>query len=375
MTQRGCLVFLAVLLVGASGCIGETIDPGARSALSPDSGADDTRHDGGGSASSDTGALDAGQALDPDAGSSTVDESGDGGGGGSADGGARADAGGATAADAGSLSDTKPSSGCGKTPTLTNKSTVTISSGGTDRKYILWLPDGYDNNHPYRLILAYHWYTGSAQQVVDCTTEGIRCYTTQSPFYGLFALSGGSTIFIAPDGLDAGWANTDGRDLTFTDDILKQVEADLCIDTTRVFANGFSYGASMTNALACARPDVFRAVAVYSGTEFLSGCTGGTTPVAYYGSHGLGDGTIGIADGRKIRDRWVKNNGCTAQTPPSPAVGSGKHLCTSYDGCSTGHPVRWCEFDGSHGHNPSPIDPGQSTTWNPAEVWNFFTQF
>ena len=38
-------------------------------------------------------------------------------------------------------------------------------------------------------------------------------------------------------------------------------------------------------------------------------------------------------------------------------------------------PVRWCAFDGSNGHDPSPKDPGQSMTWNPAEAWKFFTQF
>jgi hypothetical protein len=49
--------------------------------------------------------------------------------------------------------------------------------------------------------------------------------------------------------------------------------------------------------------------------------------------------------------------------------------CTSYEGCSPGHPVRWCAFDGSNGHDPSPKDPGQSMTWNPVEAWKFFTQF
>jgi hypothetical protein len=64
-----------------------------------------------------------------------------------------------------------------------------------------------------------------------------------------------------------------------------------------------------------------------------------------------------------------------AMNPPEPANNSGSHICTSYDGCSAGHPVRWCAFDGSNGHDPSPKDPGQSMTWNPGEAWKFFTQF
>ena len=272
-----------------------------------------------------------------------------------------------------------PSAGCGKAPTLKNSPTTAISynmvtSSGMSRRYILRYPSNYDNTHPYRLVLAYHWNTGSAAQVFDCNQESIKCYTTQSPFYGLWNLSNNTTIFVAPDGLNAGWANSNGQDVTLTDDILKQVEDDLCIDKSRVFANGFSYGAGMSFALACARPDVFRAVGIYSGGQ-LSGCSGGNSPVAYYATHGLDDGTLQISGGRTMRDRFVKNNGCTAMSPPEPANNSGTHICTSYQGCSAGHPVRWCAFDGSNGHDPSPKDPGQSMTWNPAEAWAFFTQF
>jgi hypothetical protein len=107
----------------------------------------------------------------------------------------------------------------------------------------------------------------------------------------------------------------------------------------------------------------------------LSGCSGGNSPVAYYATHGLDDGVLSIAGGRTMRDRFVRNNGCTSMNPPEPANNSGSHICTSYQGCSAGHPVRWCAFDGSNGHDPSPKDPGQSMTWNPAEAWMFFTQF
>jgi len=273
------------------------------------------------------------------------------------------------------------SMGCGKAPTLKNSPATTanynnVTVGSATRKYILRYPENYDKDHPYRLVIAYHWYSGSASQVFDCTTESIRCYTTQSPFYGMWNLANNSTIFIAPEGTGnpLGWSNTNGADVAFTDELLKQVEADLCIDNSRVFANGFSFGSGMSFALACERPDVFRAVGIYSGGQ-LSGCKGGTKPVAYYASHGEDDGTLGIAGGRTMRDQFVKNNGCNPMTPPEPADGSKTHICTSYEGCSPGHPVRWCAFDGSNGHDPSPKDPGQSMTWNPAEAWKFFTQF
>ena len=84
-------------------------------------------------------------------------------------------------------------------------------------------------------------------------------------YYGLRAQANNSTIFVAPQGINNGWGNSGGQDLKLTDDMIKLIEGDLCVDTTEVFALGFSYGGSMSYALACARPTVFRAVAVYSG--------------------------------------------------------------------------------------------------------------
>ncbi|MFG3555250.1 cellulose binding domain-containing protein [Micromonospora sp. NPDC047557] len=253
--------------------------------------------------------------------------------------------------------------GCGKAPTLTS-GTRTISSSGQNRSYILQIPGGYDRNRPYRLVFGFHWLNGSANNVAS------------AGYYGLAPLSNNSTIFVAPQGIDAGWANTNGRDLTLFDDISRQVENDLCVDTTQRFALGWSYGGAMSYAVACARPTVIRAVTVLSGAN-LSGCNGGTQPVAYFGIHGIYDSVLNISQGRALRDTFVRNNGCTAQSPREPSRGSLTHITTTYSGCRAGYPVQWAAFDGDH--TPSPVDgsssPNDSRTWTSAEIWRFFTQF
>ncbi|MFI7217339.1 cellulose binding domain-containing protein [Micromonospora maritima] len=253
--------------------------------------------------------------------------------------------------------------GCGKAPTLAS-GTRTIASGGQNRSYILRIPDGYDRNRPYRLIFGFHWLNGSANNVAS------------AGYYGLLPLSNNSTIFVAPQGIDNGWANTNGRDLTLFDDISRQVENDLCVDTTQRFALGWSYGGAMSYAVACARPTVVRAVTVLSGAN-LSGCNGGTQPVAYFGIHGIYDSVLNISMGRSLRDTFVRNNGCTAQSPREPSRGSLTHVTTTYAGCRAGYPVQWAAFDGDH--TPSPVDgspsPNDSRTWTSAEIWRFFSQF
>ena len=261
------------------------------------------------------------------------------------------------------------SPGCGKAATLTSGSR-TIQSGGQSRSYILRIPANYDNSHPYRLIFAYHWNGGTMQDIDGGGTSGAAW-----SYYGLQAQANNSTIFVAAQGIGNGWANSGDRDLTLTDDMIKLIEGDLCVDTTKVFALGFSYGGGMSYALACARPTVFRAVAVYSG-GVLSGCNGGTQPVAYIGIHGISDGTLNISGGRSMRDKFVTNNGCTRQDPPEPRAGSLTHTCTTYQGCTSGHPVEWCAFDG--GHTPGMVDGGGddgARTWTKGEVWKFFMQF
>nr|WP_245577510.1 cellulose binding domain-containing protein [Actinoplanes globisporus] len=258
--------------------------------------------------------------------------------------------------------DAAVTAGCGKAPTLTS-GTRTISSGGQNRTYILRVPDNYNRNQPYKLIFAFHWLNGTAANVVS------------GGYYGLQQLSNNSAILVAPQGIDNGWANTGNRDLTLVDNLTSLIEGDLCVDTSQLFALGWSYGGSMSYAVACARPTVFRAVAVLSGAN-LSGCSPGTQPVAYLGIHGIHDSVLNISLGRSIRDTFVRNNGCTSQNPPEPAQGSLTHIVTAYAGCRAGYPVAWAAFDGDH--TPEPVDGTTSTsgarTWVGGEIWKFFSQ-
>ncbi len=260
--------------------------------------------------------------------------------------------------------------GCGSTPGLTS-GTHTIQSGGKSRSFILRVPDNYDNNHPYRLIFAFHWRGGTAQDVASGGTSG-----TAWSYYGQQEQSNNTAILVAPQGLDNGWANPGGEDVTFVDDMIQRIEAGLCVDPAQRFATGFSWGGGMSYALACARANDFRAVAVIAGAQ-ISGCSGGNEPIAYFGIHGISDSVLNIAQGRSLRDRFVSNNGCTSQSPSEPAPGSQTHITTSYSNCGAGYPVQWAAFDGDH--IPGPVDgsPGESgvATWTKGEIWRFFAQF
>ncbi|WP_341716298.1 RICIN domain-containing protein [Micromonospora sp. FIMYZ51] len=260
--------------------------------------------------------------------------------------------------------------GCGKAPTLSS-GTHTIQSNGKSRQFILRVPANYNSNNPYRLIFAFHWRGGTMQEISNGGTSGAAW-----SYYGQQEQSNNSAILVAPQGLGNGWGNAGGEDVTFVDDMIRRIESDLCVNPRQRFALGFSWGGGMSYALACARADVFRAVAVIAGAQ-ISGCSGGNQPIAYFGLHGISDNVLSIGQGRGLRDTFVRNNGCTAQSPREPAAGSRTHITTTYSGCRAGYPVQWAAFD--NGHMPGPVDGTYAesgvTTWTKGEIWRFFAQF
>jgi polyhydroxybutyrate depolymerase len=252
------------------------------------------------------------------------------------------------------------SSGCGAT-TWPTSNTYTIDVSGSSRSYILRIPDNYDTNHPYRLILAFHPLGGTAEMIAN----GF------SPYYGLWNLAQGSTIFVAPQGTAfmgsaLGWANRGGQDIEFTKAMITRFTSELCIDESRIFSEGFSMGGSMSYAIACAMPDTVRAVAVHSGGP-MSGCVAHDKPVAYFMTHGTEDTVCTYPEyGVPQLNDFANVNGCTPQTLPTPSGTAPS--CVDFANCSEGHPTRACIFVGPH--TPSP--PGN---WVPTETWTFISQF
>ncbi|GLA31621.1 putative feruloyl esterase C [Aspergillus phoenicis ATCC 13157] len=244
------------------------------------------------------------------------------------------------------------SPGCGKNPTLANG--VHQING---REYTLKIPDDYDANNPYHLIFGLHWRGGNMDNVVN--GDSIQ------PWYGLESRAQGSAIFIAPNGLNAGWANTNGEDVAFIDAIMEQVESDLCVDQSSRLATGFSWGGGMSYSLACSRAKEFRAVSVLSG-GVISGCDGGNDPIAYLGIHGINDPVLPFDGGVELAERFVGNNGCQPASIEKPQSGSNGWKRTDFDSCSK--PVSFIAYDG--GHDGAPL--GVQSSLAPDATWEFF---
>ena len=264
--------------------------------------------------------------------------------------------------------DPTPSKGCGKDNTLKNY--FKFTGGGIEHEVYLDLPENYDKNKPYRLVFGMHCMGGSAQNVAK-----------NEHYYGYRDQKGAkeSTIFVAPHGYtdNMPWRCGDNKDHLFFDEILTYLNENLCVDTSRVFSSGFSFGAMYSNSLAQTFQHRLRGVVVFATADqviYLPKNAG--KPIAWMGTVGLSDGTCPPSMGRSARDRILKNNGpeghtdCTGEKATEYA-NNGGHVCYDYKTVDPRFPVKWCTFSG--GHQWDMRENGK--LWASDIGWEFITQF
>jgi poly(3-hydroxybutyrate) depolymerase len=223
-------------------------------------------------------------------------------------------------------------------------------------------------NKPYRLFYTSHYLNGTAEIVRTSNYYGLKPYATAA---------NEPAIFVAPQGQNNTWTQ---KDHSLFDDLVAFVKADLCIDTTRVFATGMSFGGMITYSLSTNHQKVIRAAVGLAPANYNIYLPPKTRlPIAWMQTTGMGDRTCPWVNGNSttqgskyIAIEHATNNGCTIPAN-IPTWQSGKHICYDFQGCKAGYPVKACTFDG--GHVQEDTDPGSNVNWIAKESWEFFRQF
>lgn len=241
----------------------------------------------------------------------------------SGDGGSGATGAGSASGGGGSGSGAGPSSGCGVAATP-GASDHTIDVGGVQRAYAVRIPDPYDPSVPHPLVFALHGAGANGSQAIGTT----------------LTIAGVAGITVGPTALGTYWSAFD--DLPLIDALVASLPSELCVDTSHIFAWGYSSGGFMAQDIGCQRADVFRGIGLVEG----GGSGGCPKPVAAWITHNQDDMTVPISMAEAARDGWLATNGCTMATQPTDPS-----PCVAYEGCSAGHPVVWCS-PATGGHNP-----------------------
>jgi polyhydroxybutyrate depolymerase len=193
-----------------------------------------------------------------------------------------------------------PSPGCAVAPgpsVTSQQDTITV--GGSSRSYLLDTPApgtpsptqsatsspttkaGTVPATPRPLVLDFHG-----------LDEGAVIHSATSQFGVLGQKDGFVVVFPQGTGSPVQWDTTDqsstNPDLQYVTALLQQVESTKCIDTSRVYASGFSDGSFMVSLLACTMSNRFAAIAAVSGLQLDKPCPT-TRKVPILAFHGTAD--------------------------------------------------------------------------------------
>ena len=135
-------------------------------------------------------------------------------------------------------------------------SAETIVHDGITREYIIYVPEKYANNIKIPLMLNFHGGSGTASEHVYLSD--MRSLVDKENF-----------ILVYPQGLYNVWnvsLNYDNSTKNKTDDfgfiksMINKISSEYNVDTTRIYASGFSNGAGMAHALACVMSNKIAAI-------------------------------------------------------------------------------------------------------------------
>lgn len=271
----------------------------------------------------------------------------------------------------------RPSAGCRATGAAARPGQVTLpfAAAGDTGTYIRHLPPSYNGQIPLPVVLDLHGYSEPAS--VHVLISALGPFGDAHHFITLTPQTNGPVPL---------WNTAlKGKDVAFLGALLDRAEQTLCVDEARIFVTGYSNGAFMTSALACAFSSRIAAVAPVAGIQEISGCSF-SRPVPVVAFHGTADpfvpynGGVGpaalklpapdgsgktlgqLGAGKQQRGpsipqattAWAKRNGCS--TSPTDKTIAGDVTLISY-ACPADATVELYRVTGGgHAWPGSPVD-------------------
>jgi len=234
-----------------------------------------------------------------------------------------------------------------------------VDVDGRRREFLLHLPAGYDSSHFFPLVLVFHGSSASAS-VIERETS-----------FDHVADSLGFVVAY-PEGLHRGWNigeccrysyQNRVSDVAFAGALIAHLEKGLRIDSSRVYAAGYSDGGTLSMLLACRLPGQIAAIGTVSGTLFnpLPRCDltravpvivihgTGDTHIPYAGQHGTSANTRGqheTLSASQVTQFWVQHDNCAV---PGEESKSGRVVRMQYDCPDSAGVVFYTIHGGEHG--------------------------
>ena len=259
----------------------------------------------------------------------------------------------------------------------------TFTDNGVTREYVLKLPSGYDPSTaaPLPLILNFHGNGGCASDFAQGSYDGPSDLSDVMAAHDVIVAypqgvvrDKGATEWDPGRGTESNMLNDD---VYFAQQLIADLTASHPIDTTRIYALGYSNGGMMAYGLACGLDDQIAAIGIMSGIMLEGSCDASNpTPVIHL--HGTADDALpyaGDASYPSVADVisfWVNHNEIPKTTPTSTTLNDGAVTFDAYTGGAEDSAVHLYTIDGGgHVWFGEDID-GQSPN---ALLWAFLSGF
>lgn len=179
--------------------------------------------------------------------------------------------------------------------TMAQQTTESWMFDGEMREYIQYTPPISMGSENVPLVFCFH---GLGDTMGNFYNIGMDLVADTANFIVVFpqALTDdllGQTAWNSGAGFGGFSLNEDVDDVGFVMAMIDTLSANYNIDTTRIYATGFSMGGFMTNRLACEKPEVFEAMASVAGTIGEEITCQPSIPIRIAHFHGTADNTVG----------------------------------------------------------------------------------
>jgi len=242
---------------------------------------------------------------------------------------------------------------------------------GIERTYRVHLPDNYDENLDYPLVINMH---------------GLGSNSFEQEFYSEFDLVADTAgIVVAyPDGVNNQWnifQDTGVDDVGFISALIDTMDANYNIDLLRVYACGMSMGGFMSHRLGCQLNSRIAAIGSVAGLLVYFNCNL-TRKVPVLQIHGTADDVVPYAGVANTILYWTENDGCpdsvVTELPDIDTTDQSTVTLTTYNPCLEDSEVLLYTINGG-GHTwPGAtyiIGVTNQDIHASAEIWKFFKKF
>ena len=268
----------------------------------------------------------------------------------------------------------------------TTKSFI-LKHNGLDRSYILYKPDGFQNNAPAPLLFVLHGFTSSSTTIM--TYSQMNKIADQNGF--MICYPQGTNLATGQTHWNANLQMSTINDIDFLAQLAVKLQTEYNINPKNTFASGMSNGGFMSYTLGCEKSDVFKAIASVTGTMSgydwnncnpsykipvlqISGTKDNTVP--WDGTMSEAYGWGGAPHILKIMDFWADHNSTTQNEkidfPDIDNSDNSTVSLTKRKGSSYNNEIWFYEVTGG-GHD-WPGAFGNKDISASEEIWKFFKQ-